>query len=247
VRLNQFLARGAGGSRREADGWIRDGRVQVNGAPPNGMGVDVDPAQDRVTLDGSPVRLPDAHRYLAYHKPAGLLVSRKSQGGKRTIFESLGARIRGLHAVGRLDHESEGLLLLTDDGDLSEALLHPRTGIVRRYRLWVSPVPDPDALRLLAEGTEVEGVHVAPVHVEHEGVDRGRGVIAMDLGEGRKREARRLAQAAGLNVTRLLRIRFGPIALGTLRPGLLRPLAEAEVDALRRIAFRPGGGDATLR
>ena len=247
MRLNQFLARGAGGSRREADGWIRDGRVLVNGAPPNGMGVDVDPAQDRVTLDGSPVRLPEAHRYVAYHKPAGLLVSRRSQGGKRTIYESLGARIRGLHTIGRLDHESEGLLLLTDDGDLSEALLHPRTGLVRRYRLWVTPVPDPSALRRLMEGTEVEGVHVAPIHVEHEGVDRGRGVIILDLGEGRKREARRLAQDAGLGVTRLVRIRFGPIQLGTLRPGMLRALTEAEIDALRRIAFRPGGRDATLR
>ena len=247
MRLNQFLARGAGGSRREADGWIRDGRVLVNGSPPNGMGVDVDPAQDRVTLDGAPVHLPAAHRYVAYHKPAGLLVSRRSQGGKRTIFESLGARVRGLHTIGRLDHESEGLLLLTDDGDLSEALLHPRTGLVRRYRLWVTPVPDPSALRLLIEGTEVEGVHVAPIHVEHEGKDRGRGVIVMDLGEGRKREARRLAQAAGLDVTRLVRIRFGPIQLGTLRAGMLRALTEAEIDALRRIAFRPGGHDATLR
>ena len=247
MRLNQFLARGAGGSRREADGWIRDGRVLVNGAPPNGMGVDVDPTHDRVTLDGAAVRLPEAHRYVAYHKPAGLLVSRRSQGGKRTIFESLGARAAGLHTVGRLDHESEGLLLLTDDGDLSEALLHPRTGLVRRYRLWVTPVPNPDALRLLIEGTEVEGVHVAPIHVEHEGVDRGRGVVVLDLGEGRKREARQLARAAGLSVTRLLRIRFGPIQLGALRPGMLRALTEAEIDALRRIAFRQGGRDATLR
>ena len=247
MRLNQFLARGAGGSRREADGWIRDGRVLVNGAPPNGMGVDIDPARDRVTLDGAPVHLPEAHRYLAYHKPAGFLVSRKSQGGKRTIFDVLGARIRGLHTIGRLDHESEGLLLLTDDGDLSEALLHPRTGLLRRYRLWVTPVPDPSALRLLAAGTEVEGVHVAPVLVEHEGVDHGRGVIVIDLGEGRKREARMLARAAGLDVTRLLRIRFGPIQLGTLRAGTIRALTEAEIDALRRIAFPRGRRDATLR
>lgn len=247
MRLNQFLARGAGGSRREADGWIRDGRVLVNGAPPNGMGVDIDPAHDRVTLNGAPVHLPKAHRYLAYHKPAGFLVSRKSQGGKTTVFDSLGARVRGLHTIGRLDHESEGLLLLTDDGDLSEALLHPRTGLIRRYRLWVTPVPDPSALRRLAEGTEVEGVHVAPVLVEHEGVDRGRGVILIDLGEGRKREARRLAEAAGLEVTRLVRFRFGPVHLGTLRAGMVRALTEAEIKALLRIAFPRGRRDATLR
>lgn len=247
MRLNQFLARGALGSRRQADGWIRDGRVLVNGAPPHGMGVDIDPAADRVTLDGAPVRLPDEHRYLAYHKPRGFLVSRKSQGGKTTIFDALGERARGLHTVGRLDHESEGLLLLTDDGDLSEALLHPRSGILRRYRLWVRPVPDPPALRLLAAGAEVEGVRVAPVRVEHEGIERGLGVILMDLGEGRKREARRLAQAAGLDVQRLLRIQFGPIHLGTLRPGATRQLTPTEVEALRRSAFRRGGRGATLR
>ena len=247
MRLNQFLARGAGGSRREADRWIEAGRVLVNGAPPEGMGVDVDPAKDRVTLDGSPVHLPAAHRYVAYHKPAGFLVSRRSQGGKPTIFDVLGERGRGLHAVGRLDHESEGLLLLTDDGDLSEALLHPRSAILRRYRLWVRPVPDPPTLKRLLAGAEVEGVHVAPVHVEHEGIDHGRGVILVDLAEGKKREARLLASAAGLHVERLLRIQFGPIRLGSLQPGATRPLTEAEVEALRRSAFRRDERGATLR
>jgi len=238
VRLNHFLARAAGGSRREADGWIRDRRVTVNGSVPPGMGVDVDPERDRVALDGRDVFLPDQFRYLAYHKPPGLLVSRRGQGGKRTIFESLGDRIRGLHAVGRLDYESEGLLLLTDDGGLSEALLHPRTETLRRYRVWVRPVPDPDALRRLEAGSEVEGVFVAPRRVLLEGADRGAGILLLDLMEGKKREVRRLAETAGLDVTRLLRVQFGPIHLGPLRPGALRPLQPAEVDALRALAFR---------
>ncbi|MGH7681775.1 MAG: S4 domain-containing protein, partial [Candidatus Eiseniibacteriota bacterium] len=111
MRLNLFLARAARGSRREADGWIQDGRVKVNGAPPASIGLSVEPGVDKVTLDGKRVEIPKTHRYLVYHKPAGLLVSRRSQGGRQTIFDVLGARARGLHAVGRLDMDSEGLLL----------------------------------------------------------------------------------------------------------------------------------------
>jgi 23S rRNA pseudouridine2605 synthase len=238
VRLNQFLARAAGGSRREADGWIRDGRVTVNGSEPRGMGVDVEPDRDTVTLDGRAVRLPARSRYLAYHKPPGLLVSRRGQGGKRTIFESLGDRVRGLHAVGRLDYESEGLLLLTDDGDLSEALLHPRTELLRRYRAWVRPVPDPDSMRRLQAGAVVEGVPVTPRRVVLEGAERGMGVLLLDLAEGKKREVRQLAASAGLDVSRLLRVQFGPIHLGPLRPGALRPLEPREIAALQEVAFR---------
>jgi pseudouridine synthase len=241
VRLNQFLARAAGGSRREADVWIRDGRVTVNGSAPEGMGVAIDPERDRVALDGRDVSLPEQFRYLAYHKPPGLLVSRRGQGGKRTIFDALGDRARGLHAAGRLDYESEGLLLLTDDGGLSEALLHPRTEALRRYRVWVLPVPDPAALRRLQSGAVVEGVPVAPSRVVLEGVERSQGILLLDLLEGKKREVRILAATAGLDVCRLLRVQFGPIHLGSLPPGATRPLDAGEVAALRRLAFREPG------
>ena len=233
MRLNQFLARAAGGSRREADGWIREDRVRVNGAPPESMGIPVRPGIDRVTLDGARVELPREHRYLAYHKPRGLLVSRRGQGGRQTIFDALGERARGLHSVGRLDLDSEGLLLLTDDGDLSESLLHPRTGLLRRYRVWVRPVPSPASLRALAAGSRVEGERVAPQRVVHEGARQGTGILLIDLAEGKKREVRLLARAAGLHVERLVRIQFGPVRLGTLRAGSLRPLTRAEVKALR--------------
>lgn len=200
------------------------------------MGADVDPARDRVTLDGVPVSLPAHHRYAAYHKPAETLVSRRSQGGKKTIFDALGSAAKGLMPVGRLDYLSEGLLLLTDDGALAEALLHPRTGIVRSYRVWVVPVPDPATMRRLGEGVEVEGVHVRPLRVVHEGVSHGRGILGIDVAEGRKREIRELAKAARLHVERLVRVRFGPIRLGTQRRGSLRPLEPGEIAALRRAA-----------
>ena len=247
VRLNHFLALAAGGSRREADGWIREGRVRINGAPPERIGVSVEPEKDRVTLNGSKVELPRERRYFAYHKPRGLLVSRRSQGGRRTIFDVLGASIRGLHAVGRLDVESEGLILLTDDGALSEALLHPRNALLRRYRVWVRPIPDPKMLRLLAAGTTVEGVPVKPERITHEGADRGLGVLLIDLAEGKKREVRMMARAAGLDVARLIRIQFGSVRLDPLAPGAIRPLTRTEIDALRRDAFPAPAPGARLR
>jgi 23S rRNA pseudouridine2605 synthase len=239
VRLNQFLARAAGGSRREADRWIAAGRVRVNGRPPEGMGVQVDPLRDHVTLDGASVAASDRLRYLAYYKPRGVLVSRRSQGGKPTIYDRLGEAARGLHPVGRLDFESEGLLLLTDDGPLAEALLHPRSALRRIYRVSVSPVPGPEALRALRSGVLHEGRSLAPHEVILEGVVSGSGMLRIELREGRKREIRILARAAGLQVRRLVRIQFGPVRLGDLKPGQERPLAGAEVGALRRAARFP--------
>jgi 23S rRNA pseudouridine2605 synthase len=236
VRLNLYLARAGRGSRREAEGWVREGRVTVNGGPPEGFGVPIDPAHDRVTLDGRLLHLPDEHRYLAYHKPPGTLVSRRSQGGKPTIYERLGEKARGLHAIGRLDYDSEGLLLLTDDGTLAEAILHPRSELRRRYRVWVSPVPDPERMRRLSAGTVVEGVAVAPDAVVLEGMERGLGIVRIDLREGKKREIRVLAAYADLDVHQLVRISFGPVRLGPLKRGAVRPLTAAEVAALRKAA-----------
>ncbi|TMQ56425.1 MAG: rRNA pseudouridine synthase [Candidatus Eisenbacteria bacterium] len=239
MRLNQFLARAGSASRREADRWIREGRVRINGAPPEGMGPDVDPRRDRVTLDGNPLRWDEELRYLAYHKPQGALVSRRSQGGNPTIFDLLGDAARGLHAVGRLDLESEGLLLLTNDGVLAEALLHPRTGIERVYRIWVVPVPDVPALRRLREGATIEGIEVAPDRVLLEGVEQGHGKLLVQISQGKKREVRLLARAAGLHVTRLQRVQFGPIRLEGLPPGRTRPLTRSEVRALQESARPP--------
>lgn len=237
MRLNLFLARAGSGSRREADQWIRDGRVTVNGLPPHGMGAPVVPGRDQVALDGTILRLPGTERYAAYHKPPGVLVSRRSQGGKPTIFDLLGGEARGLMPVGRLDYESEGLLLLTTDGTLAEALLHPRSALIRSYRVWVRPVPGPSVIRLLQEGATVEGVPVRPVRVVLEGAERGRGIVRFDLAEGKKREVRVLTRRAGLDVERLLRTRFGPVRLGVQRRGTLRPLTRSEVASLRNAAI----------
>lgn len=236
MRLNQFLARAAAGSRREADSWIREGRVRVNGALPAGMGPSVDPLKDRITLDGGLLVWKEERRYLAYNKPPGVLVSRRSQGGHPTIFDDLGKVAHGLHSVGRLDLESEGLLLLTDDGILAEALLHPRTGLRRVYRVWVEPTPEPEAMRLLRDGAFVDGVPMRPDRVVLEGAERGRGILRIELLEGKKREIRLLTRFAKLHVHRLVRVQFGPVRIETLPCGAARPLRQGEIGALRRLA-----------
>lgn len=240
MRLNLFLARAGRGSRREADRWIRADRVRINGHPPTGMADPVDPDRDHVTLDGAPLALPRAPRYVAYHKPPGLLVTRVSQGGRRTIYDALPRDIQGLHPVGRLDRESEGLLLLTDDGLLAEALLHPRNAVPRLYEVRVHPIPDAAVMRALRAGTEVEGVHAKPRSVTLMGSEGAEGLVQFELTEGRKREVRVFAKAAGLRVSRLVRVAFGPVRLGRLRPGAIRDLNEAEVRALKAAAGRGG-------
>jgi 23S rRNA pseudouridine2605 synthase len=208
----------------------------VNGALPQGMGPDVDPLQDKVTLDGRLLVWSKERRYLAYHKPSGVLVSRRSQGGHPTIYDDLGKFAHGLHSVGRLDLESEGLLLLTDDGVLAEALLHPRTGLRRVYRVWVEPTPEPEAMRRLREGAVVDGVPMRPDQVVLEGAERGRGILRFELLEGKKREIRLLTRFAGLRVHQLLRVQFGPHRLEALPRGAVRPLRTSEINALRRLA-----------
>jgi 23S rRNA pseudouridine2605 synthase len=204
------------------------------------MGDSVDPDRDQVTLDGAPLTFPRAPRYFAYYKPRGYLVTRVSQGGRPTVYDALPQNARGLNPVGRLDRESEGLLLLSDDGRLAEALLHPRNALERRYEVRVRPVPSPSSMRTLRAGAEVEGAHVKPLRVTLLGSEGEEGLLLFQLAEGRKREIRVFARAAGLSVSRLVRVAFGPVRLGSLKPGEARPLTRGEIEALRAAAARGG-------
>ncbi len=235
-------------SRRTAEDWIREGRVRVNGQV-SSLGDRADPEKDSIKVDEKRVRPSSGpHTYILLNKPKGFVTTVSDPEGRDTVLHLIPGRLRrGVKPVGRLDVQTEGLLLLTDDGDLSEALLHPRTALLRRYRIWVRPVPDPKLLRRLLEGGVVEGVRVRPKRVVHEGAARGLGVLLIDLGEGKKREVRVLAKAVGLEVVRLVRVEFGPIRLGTLGVGRTRPLTRAETDALRRDAFSERGPGARLR
>lgn len=234
-RLQKVLARSGVGSRRDMDAWIAAGRVLVNDAPAE-LGQRVAPG-DRVKVDGRLVnlrfedRLP---RVLLYHKPAGEIVSADDPEGRTSVFEKL-PRLRGARwvSVGRLDYNTEGLLVLTTSGDLAAHLMHPRHGFEREYAIRVQGELTPDLMRALVAGVELEdGPARFESLVEAGGEGRNRWYKAV-LREGRYREVRRMLEAVGLNVSRLLRTRYGPISMPrTLKRGMSREMEPAEVEAL---------------
>lgn len=236
-RLQKVLARAGLASRREADRWVEQGRVTVNGrtAVP---GSQVEPG-DRIALDGRPLELTPsspATRVLVYHKPEGELSTRRDPQGRPTVFDRLPDPGEGRWIqVGRLDLNSTGLLLLTNDGDLANALMHPSREVEREYRVRVRGHPDSATLDRLHRGiTLADG----PAHFDAVEVLPGKGKNAqlrVVLGEGRKREVRRLLEAVGHPVIRLLRVRYGPVRLPQdLKPGQWRELSADEVAELRR-------------
>lgn len=243
VRLHKWLARAGVASRRACEALIRQGRVAVNGQVVTVMGWKVDPQRDRVTVDGRPVEPPspggEDRVYLLLHKPRGVLSAARDDRGRPTVVEwvrSRGGPAVRLFPVGRLDLDSEGLLLLTNDGELVHGLLHPSRHIPRTYRVWVRGPLGPEAVEALRRGVMLDD---GPARPEAVRVVRRRpdgGVLELTLHEGRKREVRRMCQAVGLQVRRLVRVRLGPLALGDLPPGGWRYLSPEEVERLRQAA-----------
>jgi len=224
-------------SRREGERMIVDGRVRVNGVVVTELGTRVVPGQDVVEVDGVPVRTARV-RWIAFHKPAGVLTTRADPHGGTTIYDLLPADVRGLRYVGRLDRDTEGLLLLSNDGDLAHALLHPSRAVEREYIATVVRVPSPEALARLCAGVELADGRARAKRAELVGRDGADGIVSLVLTEGRKREARRLFEAVGHPVRRLARVRFGSVHLGNLPRGGMRPLTDDEISHLRADAGR---------
>lgn len=251
-RLNRYLARAGVASRRGADDMITAGRVRVNGrpVPPNGM--EIDAARDRVTADGVPVRPIARHRYLALNKPVGVVVSADDPQERRTVFDLLPPELRPdadgvrLFAVGRLDMDSSGLLLLTSDGELSNRLLHPRWKVPKEYRVRVVGQPPERDLRRLRQGIVLDDGPTQPCQVDLLAFAGGVAEVRVILTEGRNRQVRRMFEAIGRPVRSLRRTRFGPVGLGHLHLGHTRTLRPDEVAALRRLTDlqEPIGKDA---
>jgi 23S rRNA pseudouridine2605 synthase len=205
-------------SRRDAERWIAAGRVSVDGAVLATPAVTVTRAS-RVTVDGKQVATPDRPRLWRYHKPAGLVTTHRDERGRPTVFAALPKDLPRLVSVGRLDLGAEGLLLLTNDGGLARRLELPATGWLRRYKVRVHGTPDPERLAALAGGVTVAGVAYGPIRAGIERIQGTNAWIAMALAEGRNREVRRVLEAQGLIVTRLIRLAYGPFQLGGLPPG----------------------------
>jgi pseudouridine synthase len=236
-RLQRSLARAGFGSRRSCEELIAGGRVEVDGRVAT-LGDRIDPTVARVRVDGVEVHLDPAVRYLALHKPPGVVTTMRDPQGRPDIRSLLPPDAAGVVPVGRLDRDSEGLLLLTNDGDLANRLTHPRFGVEKEYLAEVEGAPGAAHLARLRRGVALEDGLARPVAVSI--VDRHgeRAALRVVMTEGRKREVRRMLHEVGLPVVRLIRTRIGPITLGGQPPGELRALTPEEIQALSRVAGR---------
>lgn len=232
-RLQKLLAAAGFGSRRSCEQLLIDGRVTVNGETA-GLGDRADPARDRIALDGEPLRL-SAHRYLLVHKPAGMLTTLSDPEGRRTVRELLPPNTARVFPVGRLDADTTGLLLLTNDGALAHRLLHPSMGNEREYHVVAKGELREGERRRLERGVVLEDGRTAPARIERLRFDpaTGRSTLTLVLTEGRKRQIRRSLALLGHPVVQLVRVRMGPLRLGSLPVGAVRELSGEEVARLR--------------
>jgi 23S rRNA pseudouridine2605 synthase len=217
-RIAKVMARAGLASRREAEAWIAAGRVSVNGATINSPALNVKPS-DRISVDGKPLPQRERTRVFLFHKPRGLVTTSADTHGRPTIFGALPKGMPRLISVGRLDLNTEGLLLLTNDGALKRRLELPSTGWLRKYRVRARGAPEDAGLEPLRRGITVDGERFQPMRVD---IDRQQGAnvwLTVALREGRNREVRRALEAIGLAVSRLIRVSYGPFQLGELEPG----------------------------
>lgn len=232
VRLQKAIARSGLCSRRKAEELISSGRVRVNGRPVTEQGTTVDPRVDVIEVDGRRLRFRDSFTYVLLNKPSGHITAVSDTHGRPTVMDVVDVP-DGVFPVGRLDKDTTGLLLLTDDGELAFRLMHPRYHVPKTYEAIVDGRPDEEELRTLATGVRLEDGLTAPADVELvEGFEGN--LLRLTIREGRKRQVRRMCEAVGHPVLRLRRVAIGPLRDDSLPEGGSRPLTQSEVQALRR-------------
>lgn len=243
VRLQKLIAVAGVASRRAAETLMREGRVTVNGVVVSVPGSRANPETDDIRVDGRRVAQGGRRRYLLLNKPRGVVTTRDDPQRRRTVMDLVRGVRESVYPVGRLDYDSDGLLLLTNDGDLAARLTHPRHGLERVYEARVRGVPDAGGLKRLARGVLLDGRRTAPATVTlvraGQGLHGNQAVIRIVITEGRKRQVRHMCEAIGHPVMRLRRVRIGPIQDTTLRLGQFRDLTPREVAALRQAVQEP--------
>lgn len=243
-RLQKLLAQAGYGSRRSCEELIIQGRVRVNGQVAQ-LGQKADPNRDTITLDGEPLAAPERLTYILLHKPRGVVSSLEPQGDRKTVVDLVRLKLR-LYPVGRLDVESEGLILLTNDGELANRLTHPRYEVEKEYRVLVKGTPDEEQLDIWRRGVVLKDpetgaqVRTLPARVTREGPSHATTWLRVVMREGRKHEIRDIGATLGLLVKRLIRVRMGSLQLGELKPGEWRSLTTAEVAKLKGEAESTG-------
>jgi 23S rRNA pseudouridine2605 synthase len=251
-RLQKLLSSAGVASRRASEDLIRGGRVSVNGIIVTELGTKADPSEDDIRVDGRRIRVEARRLYILLNKPRGYVTTRRDPQGRPTVLDLVKNVREYVYPVGRLDYDSEGLLILTNDGDLAARLTHPRHEVERVYEARVRGVPDGHALERLARGIVIDGRRTAPARVrlvqQRSPQQHGRNpaqamgrtdqqsTVEIALHEGRQRQVRRMFDAVGHPVVRLRRVRIGPIEDRDLAPGRARPLTAQEVDKLKRAA-----------
>ena len=220
-RIAKFMARSGVCSRRQAEEYIRQKRVSINGEIIVSPAVNVE-GSEKILLDGEKLPQPMQTRLWLYHKPAGLVTSHRDEKGRPTVFEHLPAGMPRVISVGRLDLNSEGLLLLTNDGELSRRLELPSNGWSRRYKVRVHGQTTPEKLAELQKGITVEGIAYGPTSAKIESTQGTNSWLSVTLKEGKNREIRKVMKALGLEVSRLIRLSYGPFQLGSLPRGEVR-------------------------
>ena len=243
-RLQKLLARAGRGSRRSCEELIRAGRVTVNGVRGEELGAKAD-AGDDIRGDGRRIRLPESHAYLVLNKPPGYVTTRDDPQGRPTVMDLVPQQFRShVFPVGRLDRDTTGLLLLTDDGDLTQRLLHPRHHIPKEYLADVEGTPSETQLRKLRSGIELQDGPTPPAEVMLVATGGGESRLRVTITEGRNRQVRRMFHAIGHPVRRLKRVAMGPLRLGELSLGEVRPLSRGQLAALREAVGLPPGVEA---
>jgi pseudouridine synthase len=235
IRLQKIISQAGIASRRAAEKLIAEGRVTVNGETVRELGSKADPASDDIRIDGRRVKSAERQRYILLYKPAGYVTTRSDPQRRRTVIDLLAGVREYVYPVGRLDYDTEGLLLLTNDGELAVRLTHPRHEVDRTYEARVAGMPDDEAVGRLRTGIPLDGRRTRPADVVL--VNKGRrdreGIVLITIREGRNRQVRRMLEAVGHPVRSLRRTRFGPITDRRLKAGEWRDLTDREVEKLK--------------
>jgi len=231
-RLQKIISQAGIASRRAAEEMILAGRVTVNDIAVTELGSKADPATDRITLDGKPIKPVSSHLYILLNKPVGYMTTLDDPEGRQLVTDLLTDIKERVYPVGRLDYNTEGLLLLTNDGEWANKLMHPRHEIDKEYHVRVRGKAHKSQLDQLAKGVEMDGRPTAPATVKLIKDGEQNDWISITIHEGRNRQIRRMCEAVSLSVVRLKRVRYGSLDVGALRPGQYRLMTEAEVKAL---------------